>query len=697
MKSLNLLIALLLGPVIVTAAPPTEMKVASLPEEIRKATRYLNPQFLVFSPGAKETSANLPLLIFLHGGGGKGTDILVHKNKSASLVNHVRANAKEPCFVVVPQCLKGTPQAKGVWTANDLNVLLRYLKATLPINKDRVYLTGYSMGGYGTWAWTSANHEHFAAVAPVAGGLGQGGPKDITPDFNQWAKQLSTVPLWAFHGEKDNVVPADRSQRMVKAIREQGGTDAKLTIHPQVGHGISTQVFANPEFYRWLFQHRRSKPPASGVSDGVSTEKTDINARDTSYQREHRLPYLGQPVVDTEPDDLRDGLAVGSLADSGARQDAIGTLAREIANGKYGNIDSLLIASKGKLVFESYFRRGRQDFPHYQMSITKSLTALALGRAMQLGYIKDLDKPVVDHLSKVDRTKVVAGATGITTAQCLNMHSGLRISSETTKVALRRGTALRGQGQAQIILSAGAPVTAESREYKYQGTDPSLVMQVLEAVVPGSAEDFIKTEVLGRLGISNYAWQPDVSGLPKAAAGSSFRSRDMLKFGLLIANQGKWNGEQLWPRDFLRQAVGPLYTNKVGHTYGYFWWGSEMKVAGKGHRCISARGAGGQFIFILPSLDLVVVVTSHNKEGAMRHPFTFTQEAILTAFESAVSSAKPSRPAMRLKSSRSARSGDRPNILFLFSDDHAVRTISAYGAAINRTPNIDRVVFTRSY
>ena len=96
------------------------------------------------------------------------------------------------------------------------------------------------------------------------------------------------------------------------------------------------------------------------------------------------------------------------------------------------------------------------------------------------------------------------------------------------------------------------------------------------------------------LGISNYAWQRDVSGLPKAAAGSSLRSRDMLKLGLVIAAGGRWSGEQLWSEEFISKAVSPLYTNKVGHTYGYFWWGSHVKFGTERHRCVSARGAGGQ-------------------------------------------------------------------------------------------------------
>ncbi|TWT84743.1 Choline-sulfatase [Planctomycetes bacterium CA13] len=403
-------------------------------------------------------------------------------------------------------------------------------------------------------------------------------------------------------------------------------------------------VHANPDYAKIRDAMKRNlerlrkqydvAEPEAAPADGLSEEKTGINARDTSYQRESRLPDLAQPIIDTEPDPLSDGIEVGRLEDAGCDAHTMQRLAQQIAEGDFGDIDSLLVASSGRLVLESYFRRGRADFPHYQMSITKSLTALALGRAIEGGFIDDLDAPVVDYLKNVDHSKLATGTAQITVADCLNMHSGIRVSDERAQAARRRPGGLKGQMQAEMILASTAPITAASKTYKYQGADPSLVMQVVEAVVPGTAEDFIRREIFDRLGISDYTWQLDVSGLPKAAAGSSLRSRDMLKLGMVIADGGRWNGEQLWNEQFINKAVSPLYTNKVGHTYGHFWWGSDAKIGTEIHRCISARGAGGQFIFILPSLDLIVVVTSHNKNQAMRKPFEILEDHILPAFHS---------------------------------------------------------------
>jgi CubicO group peptidase (beta-lactamase class C family) len=140
--------------------------------------------------------------------------------------------------------------------------------------------------------------------------------------------------------------------------------------------------------------------------------------------------------------------------------------------------------------------------------------------------------------------------------------------------------------------------------------------------VPGSARDFIRDELLVKLGITNFAWQDDVSGLPKAAAGSSMRSRDMLKWGLLVMNGGKWNGEQLIPEAFLDKATSRLHTNQRGDSYGWFWWRHDMEVGDRKFDCISGRGAGGQFLLVLPELKLIAVITAHNKGmGSMLKTF----------------------------------------------------------------------------
>jgi CubicO group peptidase (beta-lactamase class C family) len=307
---------------------------------------------------------------------------------------------------------------------------------------------------------------------------------------------------------------------------------------------------------------------------------------------------------------------VGHLGADGGNRAAIEAFANELAaaakDEKAGHVDSMLFGYRGKLIFESYYRRGRANFPHYQMSITKSYTALAIGRAIQLGLLnmKDLDKPAITFLKELDTTKLVAGADTITLAQAMQMSSGIRLADEQAKELIKNPAQLKGQAEIQAYLQYSDPIPAMPRQFKYQEPDTAIAMQVLNAVAPGGAEEFIKTELLGRMSITQYHWEHAISGLPKSAAGSSILSRDMLKFGQLILSKGKWKGEQLIPEAYLARATTP---SQINEHYGFFWWVDDFTVGGKTYHSFQGRGAGGQFIFMFPELDLVAVVTSHNK------------------------------------------------------------------------------------
>ncbi len=368
----------------------------------------------------------------------------------------------------------------------------------------------------------------------------------------------------------------------------------------------------------------QKKPARPAPADGLAPEVTDLNAKDVSWALEAKLPDLEEPFINPRPNNRDDGISVAPLTRQHGDRRAILRFARELAAGQHGEIDSFLLMKDGRLLFESYFRRGRANYPHFQMSITKSYTAMAIGRAIQLGHLgmEDLDRPVVDFLKKLDSAKFVAGADKITLAEAMNMRSGIRIDARRARELMKNPARLKGQGQIQAYLENSAPIPPAPREFKYQSSDPSIAMQVLESAVPGSARDFIRHELLVKLGITNFAWQDDVSGLPKAAAGSSMRSRDMLKWGLLVMNGGKWNGEHLIPEAFLDKATSRLHTNQRGDSYGWFWWRHDMEVGDRKFDCISGRGAGGQFLLVLPELKLIAVITAHNKGmGSMLKTF----------------------------------------------------------------------------
>ncbi len=367
-------------------------------------------------------------------------------------------------------------------------------------------------------------------------------------------------------------------------------------------------------------------PPQA--SNGLAPEVADLSPKSVSWAQEAKLPDLEKAYISTAPADLKDGIPVGALEN----KEAILTFAGEIEAGRHGEVDSLLIAQKGKLLFESYYRRGRINYPHYQMSITKSYTAMAIGRAIQLGRLTmgELDKPVVSFLTGIDRSKLVPGATSITLAEAMNMRSGIRMDEGKAKELVKQPAALKGQGQIRAYLENSAPIPQAPRAFKYQEADPAMAMQVLEAVVPGGARAFLANELFGRMGITNFAWESDVSGFPKAAAGCGLRSRDMLKWGMLILAKGKWQGEQLIPAAFVERATSPITLSYGTSYYGYFWWADDFKVGDKTCHCMEGRGAGGQFIFIFPDVDLIAVITAHQK--GMGPMLAAVPERILPAF-----------------------------------------------------------------
>jgi len=363
------------------------------------------------------------------------------------------------------------------------------------------------------------------------------------------------------------------------------------------------------------------------VSNGTAPEVTSLNAKDVSYALEAKLPDLEKPYISVSPEDKKDGIVVGTLGPDGGDTNAVLKFAEELGNPPQienpgtpkekssGNIDSLLIWYKGKLVYESYYRRGRANYPHYQMSITKSYTALAIGRAMQLGYLKmdDLDKPVIGFLKQLKTNSLAPGSDAITLTQVMEMGSGIRLDGAKAKELLKNPAQLKGQGEIQAYLDNTSPIPPAPREFKYQESDPDITMQMLNAVAPEGAKDFIQNQLFNPLAITNYQWDNSVSDLPKSAAGSSLLSRDMLKVGMLILNKGKWQDQQLIPEAYIAKATSPNVHSYGTCYYGFFWWVEDIKVGEKTYHCVEGRGAGGQFIFMFPELDLIVVATSHDQ------------------------------------------------------------------------------------
>lgn len=192
------------------------------------------PQGYPGEPGTK-----WPLLLFLHGAGERGAQlerVAIHGPPSL-----VAKGRHFPFIIASPQCPEGQ-----VWSSDALHALLDDLVARYPVDQDRIYCTGLSMGGYGTWDLAIARPERFAAIVPICGG----------GNF-LLAGRLRNLSTWVFHGAKDDVVPLSESERMVRAIERAGG-DAKLTVYPDANHNSWTRTYEDETLYQWLLAQRRN-------------------------------------------------------------------------------------------------------------------------------------------------------------------------------------------------------------------------------------------------------------------------------------------------------------------------------------------------------------------------------------------------------------------------------------------------------
>ncbi len=217
--------------------------------------------YRLLTPKNYDAKQKYPLVIFLHGAGERGADNAVQLKHGAPLFVKPEVREKYPCFVLAPQCPpeqkwvdidwnSDTPKQPKKTTAPTALVLgvLEALQKEFSIDADRLYVTGLSMGGYGTWDLITRFPEKWAAAVPVCGG-GEGAV----------AARAKAVPIWAFHGLEDKAVKPARSREMIDAIIAAGGKPL-LSEYPYVAHESWTMAYAEPELLPWLFAQKRGQP-----------------------------------------------------------------------------------------------------------------------------------------------------------------------------------------------------------------------------------------------------------------------------------------------------------------------------------------------------------------------------------------------------------------------------------------------------
>jgi predicted peptidase len=216
--------------------------------------------YQVLRPIKIEEGKKYPIVIFLHGAGERGDDNRAQLKYFPEMMAKPEYREKYPCFLIAPQCRTGESWAgfgRRRGAAGDapteptdqLKVVMQILDNSLkmyPVDSNRIYLTGLSMGGFGSWDWATREPDRFAAVVPICGGGDE-----------SKADKLTKTPIWAVHGDTDEVVKVEQSRRMIEAIKKAGG-DPKYSELKGVGHNSWTPAYSDPKgIVPWMFEQRK--------------------------------------------------------------------------------------------------------------------------------------------------------------------------------------------------------------------------------------------------------------------------------------------------------------------------------------------------------------------------------------------------------------------------------------------------------
>ena len=340
---------------------------------------------------------------------------------------------------------------------------------------------------------------------------------------------------------------------------------------------------------------------------------------------------------DVPPEDLKDGLKVGTLNEAGIDPAPVLEAARRIESGKYGEVHSLLIYRENMLVFESYFQghdyqweaprhygevvNWERHMLHHAHSVSKSITSLCVGIAIEKGFIRDIHQSIFEYLPEYQYLKTNENQN-ITIENLLTGTSGMLWAEWSAPLSSMENDQIamwfHEKGPVDFVL--GRPViAAPGTHFTYSGGNIELLGVIVENASGMSFEEFSEKYLFVPMGMDQAEWDLIYpTGEVEAAGGLRITPREMAKIGALMLNDGVWNGEQIIPVRWIEKCKFPfpacMDINIPGEDldhmgYSYAWWTKQINYKGKVINWFSANGWGGQQIIVLPELKTVLVFT----------------------------------------------------------------------------------------
>lgn len=340
--------------------------------------------------------------------------------------------------------------------------------------------------------------------------------------------------------------------------------------------------------------------------------------------------HLGQK---TNPLQLNDGISIGTLQETGFKEELIYAMTDSLQEGVYTNVHSVLILRNNKLVYECYFdgddqtrgvgpvkdRKHHQDSLHDVRSVSKSIVSAAVMVALDNGYIDSIDQNVFDFFPEYKNYKSGRKST-MTIRHLLTMSSGLEWD-ESMGYGDPNNSELRLNNSSDPIdfFFSREIVHEPGTVFNYNGGCTQVLATIVSKSSGLSIIEFTDQYIFKPLGIKEFVWFQREDGIPIAASGVRLRSRDMAKFGLLYLNSGLWNGKQIIPSQLIEETIRAQIATSINDEpllprmdYSYQFWIPTFAVGSGQHSVVLATGNGGQHIIINKELNLIVVITAGN-------------------------------------------------------------------------------------
>jgi CubicO group peptidase (beta-lactamase class C family) len=374
---------------------------------------------------------------------------------------------------------------------------------------------------------------------------------------------------------------------------------------------------------------------------------------------EPSIPYTYQP-----PENINDGLNVGTLEEVNIDSALIEKAVNEINRGKYGEVHSILIFKDNKLVLEEYFEghKYQWDAPdhhgelvtwnmsmsHVLQSVTKSITSICIGIAIDKGFIDSVHQSIFDYLPEHQHLNT-DGKDRITIEHLLTMTSGLEwmewnapySSRDNPIVEIWFQEAEQNKDPFNFVLE-GSLIDEPGTSFRYYGGNQIVLGGIIDNATQMDIDEFSAQYLFGPLEIDSFDWWLRFeSGVIEAAGGLKMTPRDMAKIGVTFLNDGVWNGERIISEEWVEKSALAFADNKgidvpgtdkrnVG--YSYSWWTKTFTDSGKEVNMFYAEGWGGQNIFVFPDLDVVVVMTGGTYTSSTR-TFSLLERYIIPAID----------------------------------------------------------------